>query len=81
MPSTGNGIDESEHVDVWRVVRIVVVCVVAAVIVALAVDNRHDVRLGYVVGDADSPAWIVVVLAGVGGFVIGWLIKHRPRRS
>jgi uncharacterized integral membrane protein len=58
--------------------------IIAAIIVALflvAMDNRHDVRLGYVFDDAEAPTWIVIVAAAFAGMVIGWLIRHRPRRD
>jgi len=70
-----------ERADLGRVARAVIVVLIVAAIVALAVDNRHDVRLGYVVGDATAPAWMVVTAAAIGGVAVGWLVKHRPGRS
>jgi uncharacterized integral membrane protein len=54
---------------------------VAAIVVAMvvvAMDNRDKVRVGYAVGDANAPIWIVIIAAAVAGVVIGWLIRHRP---
>jgi len=34
-----------------------------------------------VFGDASAPIWIVLVAAALAGVVIGWLIRHRPRRD
>ena len=45
----------NDRVDTAQVVRFVIVAVVAVAIVALALDNRHDVRLGYVFGDGERP--------------------------
>jgi uncharacterized integral membrane protein len=67
-------------VDLGRVVRLALVAAIVAVLVLVAVDNREDVRVGYVVGDTEAPLWIVLVLAAVAGVLIGWLIKHRPHR-
>jgi uncharacterized integral membrane protein len=67
--------------DVGQIVRLVIVLVVVALIVAIAVDNRDDVRFGYVIGDATIPIWLLVVASAIGGVLIGWLIRHRPRRD
>jgi uncharacterized integral membrane protein len=61
------------------VVRWVIVALIVVAIVAVAVDNREEISVGYVLGDASAPVWVVLVAAGVAGIVIGWLIKHRPR--
>jgi uncharacterized integral membrane protein len=66
--------------DVGRVVRLLIIAAIVVVIVLVAVDNRDDVRVGWVIGDSEAPLWIVLVLAAVAGVVIGWLMKHRPRR-
>ena len=66
--------------DAAQVFRLVVVAAIVVVLVAVAMDNRDDVRLGYVVGDAQAPVWIVIVASALAGMVIGWIIRHRPRR-
>jgi uncharacterized integral membrane protein len=66
--------------DAARMMRFVLIALIAVAIVLVALDNRDDVRVGYVFGDATGPTWIVIVAAAIGGIVIGWLIKHRPRR-
>jgi uncharacterized integral membrane protein len=38
------------------------VAAIVAVLVLVAVDNREDVRVGYVLGDTEAPIWIVLVL-------------------
>jgi uncharacterized integral membrane protein len=62
-------------------IRLIVAAVIIAALVAVAIDNREEVRVGYVVGEASAPVWIVLVAAGIAGIVVGWLIKHRPHRS
>jgi uncharacterized integral membrane protein len=69
----------SSTVDLGRVVRLTLVAGIIAVLVLVAVDNRKDVRVGYVLGDTEAPIWIVLVLAAVGGVLIGWLMQHRHR--
>ena len=66
--------------DVGRGLRLVVAAALVAAIVIVALDNRDDVRLGYVLGDAEAPVWIVLVAAGIAGVLIGWLLKHRSHR-
>ena len=72
--------ESSTSVDLGRVARLIVAAVIVAGVVLVAVDNRRDVRVGYVVGDTEGPIWIVLLAAGVAGVIVGWLIQHRPRR-
>jgi uncharacterized integral membrane protein len=69
-----------ERTDVGRIARGVIVVLIVAAIMALAIDNRHDIQLGYVIGDATAPAWMVVTASAIAGVGIGWLVKHRPGR-
>jgi uncharacterized integral membrane protein len=66
--------------DAAMVVRWVFIAAIVVAIVLVALDNRKDTPVGYVVGDASAPTWIVIVIAAVAGMVIGWLIRHRPGR-
>jgi uncharacterized integral membrane protein len=77
---------ESEHVStidtargVGHIIGIVVMVALVVALLLLALDNTEDVRVGYVVGDADAPLWTIVVAAAVAGVIIGWLIRHRRR--
>ena len=67
--------------DVAHVFRMVIVAAIIVALLAVGMDNREDVRLGYAIGDAQAPVWIVVVAAAVGGMIIGWLMRHRSRHS
>lgn len=79
--------DEIEYVEhqhrrsVGDALRIVLIAALVVGLVVVALDNRDDVRVGYVLGDANAPIWIVLVASAVAGLVIGWLIRHRPRRE
>jgi uncharacterized integral membrane protein len=60
------------------VVRWIIAALIVVAIVAVAVDNREEISVGYVFGDASAPVWVVLVAAGIAGIVVGWLVKHRP---
>ena len=61
-----------------QLIRWVVIAAIVVGIVLVAMDNRDDVRVGYAVGDAEAPIWIVIIIAAVAGVFIGWLVRHRP---
>ena len=61
--------------------RLVLGLVLLAAVVAFAVDNRDDVRVGWVVGDSQAPLALVMLLTAVAGAVIGWLLLHRPHHD
>ncbi len=67
--------------DAALIIRWVFIAAIVVAIVLVAMDNRDDVRIGYAVGDASAPIWTVIVIAAVAGMIIGWLIRHRPRRQ
>ena len=77
--------DVAEHAgavhrrDFALILRWLFIAAIVVVIVAVAMDNRDKVRVGYAVGDAEAPIGIVMVVAAVAGIIIGWLIRHRPR--
>ena len=59
--------------------RLTIAALIVVAIAAVAIDNREEISVGYVFGDATAPVWVILVVAGVAGIVIGWLVKHRPR--
>jgi len=65
--------------DATFLIRWILIAAIVVAIVAVAMDNRDDVRIGYAIGDAEAPIWIVMIAAAFAGIVIGWLIRHRPR--
>ena len=62
-------------------VRLVLVGVLLAVVVAVAVDNRQDAKVGFLFGDVRAPLIVVVLCATVLGVAIGWLLSRRSRRG
>ena len=65
--------------DAMRLIRWVFIAAIVVALLLVAMDNRDNVRVGYAVGDAEAPIWIVIVVAAIAGIFIGWLIRHRPR--
>ncbi|MEO7369343.1 MAG: LapA family protein [Ilumatobacteraceae bacterium] len=65
--------------DAGLIIRWILIAAIVVILVVVAMDNRDNVRIGYAVGDAEAPIWIVMIAAAVGGIVIGWLVRHRPR--
>lgn len=57
--------------DAARLFRLLLVVALVVAVVALALDNREDARLGYVFGDAEAPTWTVIVAAAVIGAIAG----------
>lgn len=67
--------------DAALIVRLVLIVVLIVALLAVALDNRDDVTFGYVFGDTSAPVWVLVVVSAIGGAIVGWLVKHRPRRN
>ena len=65
--------------DASRIVQLVVVVALVAAFVAVALDNRADVRVGYAIGEALAPGWLVIAISALGGLIIGWLLRLRSR--
>jgi uncharacterized integral membrane protein len=66
--------------DLGRIVRLVLAIILVVALVAVALDNTDDVRVGYAVGDANAPVWMVLVIAAVAGILISSLLRFRARR-
>lgn len=67
--------------DLGRQVRLIAAVVLVLVTVALVLDNRGDVRLGWVFGDTTTPLALVIAITFVLGLAVGWLGSHRRRRD
>ena len=66
--------------DIGRIVRLVLAIALVVALVAVALDNTDDVRVGYALGDANAPIWMVLAIAAVAGVVISSLLRFRARR-
>jgi uncharacterized integral membrane protein len=65
--------------DAAKIFRWLILAAIVVAVVLVARDNRRDTRVGYAVGDVEAPIWVVIVLAGLAGMIVGWLVRHRPR--
>ena len=65
--------------DIARIVQLIVVVALVVAFVLVAHDNRDDVRVGYAIGDAFAPGWLVIAASALGGLIIGWLLRFRSR--
>jgi|APDOM4702015118_1054815.scaffolds.fasta_scaffold215926_2 uncharacterized integral membrane protein len=65
--------------DAGRVFRLLVVLALVVILIAVAFDNRADVRVGYLIDEATAPGWLVIILSALAGLVIGWLMRLRSR--
>ncbi len=66
--------------DAALILRVVVILAIIAALVAVALDNRAHVRVGYAIGHKDGPIWVVMLCSAVAGVIIGGLLRHRPHR-
>lgn len=73
---SGPALHEHRASGTWA--RLALGVLLLAMIVAFAVDNRDNVRIGWVVGDGSAPLVLVLLLTAVVGALIGWLLLHPP---
>lgn len=60
-------------------VRLVVGAVVVLVLIALIADNTKKVDVGYLVGDIEIAAWMLVVISAALGAVVAQLLSWARR--
>jgi uncharacterized integral membrane protein len=63
-----------------NVARLFTAAVLIALVAALAVDNRQQTDVGWVLGDYRMPLFVVIIAAGVVGMVVGRLMQWRHAR-
>lgn len=59
--------------------RAVAVLALIAFIAALAVDNRQEVSVGWLIGDTEMPLYQVFVATFVVGILAGVIARHRRK--
>jgi uncharacterized integral membrane protein len=59
----------------------VVVGVLVLILVVFAIANSHQVKLDFIVGEAELSLIFVIVGSAVIGFVAGWVVKARANRD
>jgi uncharacterized integral membrane protein len=60
-----------------QTVRIVVVAILVAIVVAFAVDNSQEVEVGYLFDSSDIPLWLVIVGTFLVGALAGYVAGRR----
>ena len=61
--------------------RIVGLVVAVAVLLALMIDNRQSVTIGYVIGEVKAPLIVVLVVTAVLGWLVARLLEWRTGRA
>lgn len=65
-----------------HVMRLVAITALVVVVIGLVADNREDTTIGYLVGDATAPLFVLGITTLAIGVVIGYLLATlRSRRS
>lgn len=69
---------EQEHkIRRSQTLRVTLVVVLLALIVAFAVANSHTVGIDWVFAETQAPMVLVITLSGAAGFLIGALVTSR----
>jgi uncharacterized integral membrane protein len=63
-----------------NVARLFTAAVLVALIAVLAIDNRQQTDVGWVLGDYRMPLFVVIIAAGVVGMMVGRLMQWRHHR-
>jgi uncharacterized integral membrane protein len=59
-------------------IKTILLVVLAAVLVLFAALNTDEVSVDWILGSWQTPLIVVILLVGVLGFAIGWLVRgHR----
>jgi len=66
--------------DLGQLLRGMFAGIILAALVALGIDNRQEIAVGYVFGDGNAYLWVLLAVAAVGGMLFGWLIAYRSHR-
>ena len=60
--------------------RLIGAVIVVALIIGLAVDNRHEVKIGYIIGDADVRLIWLLLITAILGAIAARLVAWRHKR-
>jgi uncharacterized integral membrane protein len=62
--------------------KFIAIGVLALILVVFALVNTHDVSVDFLVATVDASMIVVIVVAAVVGFALGWLFAvHRANRN
>jgi uncharacterized integral membrane protein len=68
---------EERSIRTRQTIRILIVVVLVAIVVAFAVDNSQQVEVGWLFGSGDVALWIVIVASFVVGGIAGYVAGRR----
>jgi uncharacterized integral membrane protein len=69
------------HESRWQVgPRGIIGIILAIVIIIFILSNRASTRIGFITWYGQVPLWVALGLAGVGGFIAGFLLSRRHYR-
>jgi uncharacterized membrane protein YciS (DUF1049 family) len=71
--------ERDEAVQRRRIIRLIAIGGLLALAIALAFDNRQEVRISWLLGDTDAPLVLALVVAFALGWAVGWLASRRRR--
>ena len=63
--------------DLARLLRFLLAVGVLVALVLVGFDNRSKVRIGYVIGHAQTPVWVVVIGAAFAGIIVATLARRK----
>jgi uncharacterized integral membrane protein len=61
--------------------RLIGAVILVGLIAALAIDNSHEVKIGYVLGDARVRLIWLLLITAILGAGVGWLAGRRRHRG
>jgi hypothetical protein len=67
--------------DLGQLLRGMLAGVILAALVALGIDNRQQIAVGYVFDDGTVRLWVLLAIAAGAGMVFGWLVAFRSHRT
>lgn len=70
----------SDSRNLGRDFRLGAAVILVVITIALVLDNRNDVRIGWVLGHFTAPLALTLVVTFLLGIVVGWLGSYMRRR-
>ena len=70
----------SDSKNLGRDFRLGAAVILVVITIALVLDNRDDVRVGWLLGDFTAPLALALAITFLLGIAVGWLGGHLRRR-
>lgn len=62
-------------------IRLIVLGIIGVILVVFIVSNNHATNVKFFRLDATMPQWAIILISGVLGAAIGWLVAAIRRRN